>query len=637
MFTGPTHRPTKRVRNSLEYIPSYKKRKAEEAMSDDDSGQDDDTQVLEVVNSFRGTKLRDPPLSHTEPQPVTNGAKRGRGRPRKHPLPVMAQEQPASKTHLSRHALDQIQALARDTLSPAEAQPTRERDTDTINIGAQMPIQGSDSDSDDEFPSLDEVWKRPKNQLPASAQPEPNQEDDYEEREGDNVRAVDEDEEQPDKENGADDRLPRIPPKPRFTPAIYPLLFENPESLTNSARVKIRGSSIRSLREIMMGPGWTDLGKDWAKTVVQPFRDNVRNPTATSEIKNLCKHLHELTMLSDRASRAASITKQNEYLRGVVKWRSKSIEAIQDIVSVCGQHLAPNSVTRQSLRQDLFEYGIPMLILALSSAYRLGEVGGGHNDIDEAGFPQSGMFTSSTVDYLLRITDWITRLETRLAPDVADDEDDEDIEYEHGLKKKREDRQLFKKFLSSWDRTLQQAPHELNEAKFARDQAIKRARQAAREAELAKSAAKYDAFVLSTRRMRSQSRPLDELRQKATRSIVMPRSSGVVAPVSSVPTSHQQQPGSRVSTTSSSQPRVSNIGSMSKPNYPIWSDVKKMWLLDELRKIGPKVSDLDYEDLAEDLGKPIVEVRHEAERLRAVARSLAEEKGTKVERWAQGR
>ena len=212
MFTGSTHRSTKRVRNSLEYIPSSKKRKAEEAKPDDDSGEDDDTQVLEVVNSFRGTtKSRDPPLPHTEPQPVTNGVKRGRGRPRKYPLPVMAQDQPDSQTHLSQRALDQIQALARDTLSPAEAQPTRERETGAIKIGAQMPIQGSDSDSDDEFPSLDEVWKRPKNQLLASAQPEANQQDDYEEREGDNVRAVDEDEEQPDKENEADDRLPRVP------------------------------------------------------------------------------------------------------------------------------------------------------------------------------------------------------------------------------------------------------------------------------------------------------------------------------------------------------------------------------------------------------------------------------------------
>ncbi|KAJ4385073.1 hypothetical protein N0V85_008275 [Neurospora sp. IMI 360204] len=711
MFTGPTLRPMKRVRNSLEYIHPSKRQKTPESIvvagdqeeaegnrQDDHVGEDEDAlfrqQLLDVVNSF--TKSRDPPLPPTEPQPEpqpsTTGVKRRRGRPRKHPLPVIAQDQPAFKARLSQRALDEIEALAEETLEAGEAQ-TQERDgvLDSVEVEyhtafealepaehpeSQLPRgvddhvdnerqqeeeveqeqdeqqQGkeslqkgklgqesdNDSDSDQEFPSLFDLKKRTKKQVPPSAQPElgpehtrpspvlgsdpadefpngddyQNQQDDYEEMESDEEYEEEEEshedeEEQTDKEDETNNQPPRAPPNRRTTAPQDWLQVEMP------------GSTILPLRNIMGRPGWTGLSKDWSKTIIQ------QKPTATQLVKRFWGQLYDLKILFDRAPRAASLTKQDEY------WVSRNIKTLDDIVDVCEQYLAPNVVTkphdRQSLRQDLFEYGIPMLILVLSSAYCLGEIDGGDYDgeYDFPGFPQFGTFTTSTIQYLLRITDWIKRLGTRLVSEVSDDED----------RKVTENRQLLKKLLGPWGETLKQALSDLDDKKIAKDEAIKRDRQAAEQAELAKRNAQYAAFALSIQRPS----PRVGQWQYTNGSMAMPRSSGVVAPVRSVPTPHQQQP---VSATSSRQPRVSSTGSTYswqrrsyKPNYPMWSDEKKKSLEDHLRMIGPEFTDMDYEELADALRKPISEVRHEALTLRATAKSRAEERGTKVEGWAR--
>ncbi|KAK1773222.1 hypothetical protein QBC45DRAFT_428262 [Copromyces sp. CBS 386.78] len=724
-FTGPTLRPTKRLRNSREYIPPSKRRKTSqiqeqsvktrEIQQDDDSDEDEDTLLhkksLDVMNSF--TQSRDPPLPPTEPQPEPQSSatpvKRGRGRPRKHPLPGVAQDQPASGKQLSERALKQIEALAQETLEPVEATHERDKALDSVEdeyctaYEAVEPAEDqesqllkdvddnvddesqqeekaeqkedaeqeedaedeSDTDSDEELPSLFNWKKRTKKQVPPSAQPELGPEhtrpspvlgsdpagefangDDYP------------NEEQTDKDDEANNQPPRAPSNRRASPPEDLLLFRAPGSVDDSYQVDMPSNTIISLQSNMQHPGWTDLGKDWAETIVQPYRDQTPKPTTTRVVKYFCEELYNLKQLLDLAHEAASLAKQNVHLRGVREWMIKHMKAIQDIVYMCEQHLAPNGVIkprhRQSLRQDLFLYGIPMSVLVLSSAYRLGTMKDGYL----FGFPRSGRFTRSRVEYLDYITGWIKRLGTKLVPEVSDDEGedakDEHLGYVGRFKTKVlerkiiENRQHFMKLLGSWEETLRETLSDIDDAaiqqaerraqdeaikkarqaaeeadiarKIARDQAIKKERQAAEEAERAKKKAQYEAFALSTQRPGSELQSKLQQGQNVTRSTAIPRSSEVATPIDRVPARHHQQ-----------QPPHNP----DKRWYPRWSEDKRWWLFKELMETGPRVSDIEYEDWADCLGKPIEEVRHEVKIHRAAAMSVALEKGRSVPWWAR--
>ncbi|KAK3956738.1 hypothetical protein QBC32DRAFT_250012 [Pseudoneurospora amorphoporcata] len=707
-FTGPTLRPTKRLRNSREYIPASKRRrtfqiqeqsvKTKEIQQDDDIDEDEDILLhkksLDVMNSF--TQSRDPPLPPTETQPEPPSSatpvKRGRGRPRKHSLPGIAQYQPAFGKQLSERALEQIEALAQETLGPVEATQERDKALDSVEdeyctaYEAVEPAEDqesqlledvddnvddesqqeekveekedadqeenaqdeSDTDSDEELPSLSNWKKRTKKQVPPSAQPELGPEhtrpspvlgsdpaaefangDDYP------------NEEQTDKDDEANNQPPRAPLNRRASPPEDLLLFRAPGSVDDSYQVDMPSNTIISLQSNMQHPGWTDLGKDWAETIVQPYRDQTPKPTTTRVVKYFCEELYNLKQLLDLAHEEASLAKQNVHLRGVREWMIKHMKAIQDIVYMCEQHLAPNGVIkprhRQSLRQDLFLYGIPMLVLVLSSAYRLGTMKDGYI----FGFPRSGRFTRSRVEYLDYITDWIKRLGKKLVPEVSDDEGedakDEHLGYVGRFKTKVlerkiiENRQHFMKLLGSWEETLRETLSDIDDAaiqqaerhiarKIARDQAIKKERQAAEEAERAKKKAQYEAFALSTQRPGSQLQSKLQQGQNVTRSTAIPRSSEVATPIDRVPARHHQQ-----------QPPHNP----DKRWYPRWSEEKRWWLFKELMEIGPRVSDIEYEDWADCLGKPIEEVRHEVEIHRAAAVSVALEKGRSVPWWAR--
>lgn len=742
-FTTPTLRPTKRLRNSREYIPPSKRRKTpadqEQAIVEEEE-EDENTllnnQLFEVVNSFRGTKTGDHTLAPTEPQPepqplAAAPVKRGRGRPRKHPLPVVVQHQTASEKQLSERALDEIEALAEETLDPVE--PTQERDEmlesveveyhtayeavkpaedqdspllrdvdDVVGDEKQQDDNGEqeedaeeqdggaeqeedaeqeegveeeedaepepDSESDEELPSLFDPKKRIKKQKPPAVRPElrpehtrpspvlgsdfaddfangdeyPNQEDDYEEGEGNN---------QP----------PRAPSNLRSSSPEELLLFQL-RGVDDSYQVEIPNDTIRPLRSIMGTPGWTNLGKDWIRIISQPYQDQIRKSITTQVVKDFCEDLRDIKLLYDQCPRGVSLTAQNTYLRGVQEWMKESISAAQYIMGTCAQHLTPNGVIepryRHALRQDLFLHGFPMLISVLLSAYCLGHA----NDEDPFGLPRSNTFTRSRVRYLDLFTGWIEHVGEKLVSEVSDDEDaDEDAEdqplgsvnrFQTGVlkRKMRENRQNFIKYLVRWRGTVREALSHIDDAtgqqarKRARDEAIKRAlqdaekaelarkavrdqairkeRQAAEEAERAKKKAQYEAFALSTQRLGSQLRSGVQRTQSVARPTPTPRSSGIVASIEAIPARHHQQ----------QQPPHNPY----KLWYPKWSDEKRRWLLKELMEVGPRVTDVDYEDWADCLSKPIEQVRHEVKIHRAAALSLAEAKGRSAPWWAKG-
>lgn len=722
LFTGPTLRPTKRLRNSREYIPLSKRLKrpqvqeqsveAKEIHQDDDIDEDEDTllhkRIFDVMNAF--TQSHDPPLppteSQPEPQPSAAPVKRGRGRPRKHSLPAIAQHQPASGKQLSERALGQIEALAQETLEPVEATQERDKMRDSVEdvyhtaYEAVQPAEDQesqllkdlddnvnnerqqeeiivqeeevkqeedvehkvyveqkedveqeedtedelDSDSDEELPSLSNWTKRTEKQAPSSGQPELRPEhtrpspvlgsdpaDEFVNGDDDLYEV------QTDTEDEANNQPHRAPSNRLDSPPEDLLFFRAPGSVDDSYQVDIPSNTIMPLLNIMGNPGWTGLGKDWAETIVQPYQDETRKPITTHVVKHLCKELDEIKVLLDQAPGGTSLPKQNTYLRGVQEGMIKSLKAIQDIVYMCEQHLTPNGVIEpryhQSLRQDLFLYGIPMLVLVLSSAYHLGKVNGGYI----FDFPRSAVFTRSRVQYLDFITGWIKRLGTKLIPEVSDDED-EHLGYVGRFQTKVLERKIignrqhFMKVLGSWEETLRETLSGIDDAatqqaediarKIARDKAIKRERQAAQEAERAKKEAQYRAFVLSTQRPGSQLQSRVQQGQSVTpRSTAIPRSSGVVPTIELAPARHHQQ-----------QP----LHNPYKLWYPRWSEEKRRWLLKELRRVGPSVSDMEYEDWADCLRKPIEEVRHEVKIHRAAALVVASRRGKQVEWWARG-
>ncbi|KAK3402207.1 hypothetical protein B0T20DRAFT_346824 [Sordaria brevicollis] len=712
-FGTKTLRPTKRVRNSIEYIPPSRRRKSpekelpdeiEETNKDGDNDEDEDTLLskqlaFEAMNSFlqpRDTSAAPSTESHHKPpSSAASSVKRKRGRPRKHPLPVIPEQ-----TSLSRRALDEIEALAKETLGPldghdqqrgemldsvesVEIEHQLQRVTESVEINNQLQrdadnnvdhetqqdkeairekeiettqlAQEYDSEWDEEFPPIREqlaqeedsgleeefppveklnMANRPRKQSKPTAQPRLVPEhtrslpvlrggddlvdvDDYQNPEEDEETVWTEEEEE-------DDEPSRAPADPE--------LFQAPDILDDPYEVEIKGSAISWLRALMGGIDWTGLKNDgnWARTIIEPYRNGTGEETATKEVRDLCGRLYSLKVLLDQAprTRTASHFQQNKYLRSVQRYLTEDMMQIGKRFAQVEQYLVSNLVGdhkhRHQVRQDLFEYGIPMLVLVLSSAYCLGRRGEG-DDADRdyeqpTRFPSSGMFTTTRIQYLVRITGWIKHLSTKLAASHDSSVEEDGRKLNINLLKGR-----FTQFLAHWEATLQKAATELEHIrnrqaeKRLRDEAIKKAKQDAQRAYLDQMHARDEA-IKKARRVAEEN---EKARKEAFLEGLFP------------PTSQRHSASSQASSASRVEEWRNKVARPSMQNIQ-WSREENEWLLQQLRATGPRVSDKQYEEWAVALRKPTVdEVRNQAERMRVAAREVAFERDTVLEWWAR--
>lgn len=523
----------------------------------------------------------------------------------------------------------------------------------------QQPAQESDSESDEEFPSLEKLIKakRTEKQSILSTRPEsspkhtslsqvlggdPSDElahgDEYQNQEDEETVWTEEDE-----EHDKDDQPTRAQP-------AVPLLFEAPKVLDEPYEVEIKGSTISWLRALMGSLEWTGLKEDdtWARTIIEPYRNGTRTNAATNEIRDFCGQLYGLKVLFDQAprTRAATHFEQNKYLRSVHRYLTEDMTQIRQRFAEVEQHLVSNGAGhpkyRHQLRQDLFDYGIPMLVLVLSSAYCLGRRGEGDDadrDYESSRFPSSGMFTTTRIQYLVRVTGWLKRLGTKLSevPNDASSVQEGDSSRRLNIKVLKGE---FAEILTYWEETLQKALGELEHIrkrqaeKRARDEAIKKAKEDAKKAYLDQMHARDEAIMRARREAEEKERAKKDAFLEGLFPPTTPQHRGAS---SSRPSPRVGQGGQKATTGPSlGMPPPRSTGAEVTSSAVHWSREENQWLLKQLRLTGPRVSDTQYEEWAVALQKPTVaEVRNQAEKMRAAAREVAYECDTVLELWAR--
>lgn len=288
---------------------------------------------------------------------------------------------------------------------------------------------------------------------------------------------------------------------------------------------------VKNMEDCIGLPGWTGLGQGWADALlrfVDPDFDEdsdedfdevfdedlYKERPARTLVGNRCfRSLSSLMVLLDDMPDANDLPKQTSSLAKAEQRLNKVMASLDRVTAkICDEGAIAGSRRRAALAHDLASSIIPMLVLVLSSAFALG-----FRDTEEQSdlLPKEGLFTWSTIQYILWTTDWLCRLQTVLMSIQGTDE----------ANASRQSRERFGTILGKWKEHLRHAVDEYNklvdddrdrQRKKQRDEAIRETSRRAEEDDLARSQRQYANWELSIKRFLSQPRPLAEKWRKAT-------------------------------------------------------------------------------------------------------------------------
>ena len=465
------------------------------------------------------------------------------------------------------------------------------------------------------------------------------------------------------------------------------LFIQAPSAITPRDIVSVASSVVADMCEMMGWQEWTGGGDVWARRLYTRVLRSLRSSRAGAGSQNIYQenvavtefcgrsfsHIHQLRSALNKVPKAPDFDGQNQWLRESEEDLERPAGNIYDLVEdICSPDAADEHA---ELTQDLRQCVLPMLVLALNTAFALGglpeeeetEHNPGMQLVEPCPLPDEGEFTMATLQYLARITGWIRRLNRKLQSELRAGTA---INYNiHGQQQKNrggEGMRDFSSLVIEFDQAIKDAVEELDKRadeealkrkNAKKDQAVKRSRMIKEKQELAKKREQWALFCASTQEIKAKPlRPMQEVWQKASSNFV-PSSSANAAlqqlkamqrevdvEVEDDEEDEEEEEGDYsdedyydASEGADNRPRHLVSGSP-LPEYPRWHDEDKAWLCRELRRPDRKsVKKEDYEEFAEVLDKPLEEVLLEAELLRRTARLLAQERGVAVERWARER
>lgn len=414
------------------------------------------------------------------------------------------------------------------------------------------------------------------------------------------------------------------------------------ESESEDVRVEIISTeALQKMHAAMGKAGWSNKGNDWYKRLrVHSGAGGV--PGHTRQCERLFQYLFVLNTRLSSAPKAPLYDSQNKWFASNRAQMKGSLSQIGKMITkIREDYLAPlgdsdrrsnsNPDLRAATVADLTNYIVPILVHTLWIICTLG-------DTDKAPDGTAVLagevnLTETTLPYVRRVTNWISRLYESLAREIKRCPPLFSSQREVESAKKYQDK--FAQQLYHLDENIQEAEDHLRKqddqddrlAEYAKeDQALRKRREKEEEDEEEKVRRRMEAVAQSTRLIASQTRPWERKWQRATAGWHVTEA---MHTASSIDINGKQRP----------------VAAVRFPEAPVvvmhqpWPDDDKRWLLDQLRsadrnwgpKNRPSADELGY--WADVLERPVVEVAQEAELLRQSARKLCFERGFPLEEW----
>ncbi|KAK3902681.1 hypothetical protein C8A05DRAFT_15290 [Staphylotrichum tortipilum] len=409
-------------------------------------------------------------------------------------------------------------------------------------------------------------------------------------------------------------------------------------------RISVSSGHLNNMLGTVGKIGWTGVGRTW--------RANLRSlgepefggglPGLTKSCRNLFRslsdlidELEEVPNALDLAGQSRFLEERKEVLNAAMSNANDAVNTTQNSAAAAASRVANpmDSPFLLVLVDDLSAYIIPMLVICLQASFSIGVA---EPDAESSEFlPDDGTFTSTTVQYMMWISTWLSGLMI-LVPNVRPPTDEEQVatrNQRYDPDNPAQNRARFGAMARKWKQHLKAGVSSFNanadrerdiEQKKQRDMVIRAQRQRQEEEQRAKDLNQQSAFQQWLLNVRTQPRPLAELFHKTTEA--WPR---LEAPSSSAPVPQSSAPQSVYSTPARSQtaPRLLLPPPPPPPqqqppsrnaSYPPWPEDEVAWLLGELAR--PDWGPGQLEICAETLDRPVAEVSMEMERLAVLGR-----------------
>ncbi|KAK4189351.1 hypothetical protein QBC35DRAFT_493422 [Podospora australis] len=298
----------------------------------------------------------------------------------------------------------------------------------------------------------------------------------------------DEDGSESDDQEEEEEQPPRPPPRsPSFqgAPSVaVPILpVEEYKTLGN-----VTSDNLDELRDMMATRGWTGLGRRWEKDLARSRAATVTGRQCVKSVRKLNKLWEEVRAGHDDGERAWLLSRKQAEINGALA----DVEA--DIRVVCSASRVERPT--EELGQDLYKLLIPVLILSLRKAFLLGTT-----SVTE----QRG-FTWVTIQYLLQITGWVSRLQRSLATIIEKGM----IAEAHSIILNYE---LVIQHLEAWKDDIMKVVDDYNEKldraeKIAKDRRIKEEKRTRQQEELEESNRRWQAMADHIKNMKQLPPPM---------------------------------------------------------------------------------------------------------------------------------
>ena len=407
---------------------------------------------------------------------------------------------------------------------------------------------------------------------------------------------------------------------------------------------------LNNVLKIMGEEDWTGVGNGWATVLLGPSSLDSREeePALTKLGKGCFKSLNRLKDKLDDVPRALDLREQYRFLVQEQRSLNRVMTNVNKAVTqMCNDiRASPDGSSRRSeisrrfrneLVDDVFTCVIPMLVLTLRSCFALGLAECDTEDGEV--LPERGVFTRTTIQYMMWVTGWLLRLTTALTCESRDgrSEGGQPADRAQESEASNNNRKKFDVMLRKWKEQLVRPVEEFNRqvdmeqdriAKKQRDLAIKEQKRREEEEDIARSIRQEEAFKASLRSILRKPRPLEEMwRKRESASVSSSGSSQLTGRASRESSAvamsvEAEQPSLPSRSTSRPTPAASGAavprpGPALPPlilDYPPWPEDDTDWFLMQLRRPDRHARELEF--CAEVLRRPLEEVRKEKERLK---------------------
>jgi hypothetical protein len=375
--------------------------------------------------------------------------------------------------------------------------------------------------------------------------------------------------------------------------------------------ISVYSDHLRNISKLMGRSGWTGAGRRWMAELDANMPEfGVHSHVRTRLGKRIFKSLTRLKDELDEVPNAMDLAEQYQYLAGHQEILNAAISEIdKEVRKVEG--LRNTKQLPKRMVNDFSKCIIPMLVLVMQTSFAVGvrQPDAVVND----SLPREGVFTWTTVQYLLGTLGWLSRLQKCLnSPPGGNPADRADQQYDY-----EDPTQNREKLAVMVGKFIQQIRHEVDNFNARadvkreqyeekqrirkmkeQDRRIREQKEREEEEELALARQKEERFRLSLQQVTNQSRPrpLAEKFRKATSHWIHPAQSSQPRPQpSNASTWTLGHGGSRSQSVGSSMRRLPpGVGQMAPQSwpappspelgYPPWDEEETEWLLDELRR-----------------------------------------------------